>query len=116
MDNFFFQSRKWPDLNLKSPGIKPRTLAGRSHPPQPLPAVTPHLVPPASSPRPFSDDGGGEETPRTPLTAPHTPPPGHLGDYSVFAQIHIGPSKKFYKYRFHLLTTHKIEVLMHLSL
>lgn len=84
--------RKWPDLNLKSPGIKPRTLAGRSHPPQPLPAVTPHLVPPTSSPRPFSDDGGGEETPRTPLTAPHTPPAGHLGDYSVFAQIHIGPS------------------------
>ena len=79
----FFQSRKWPDLNLKSPGIKPRTLAGRSHPPQPLPAVTPHLVPPTSSPRPFSDDGGGEETPRTPLTAPHTPPAGHLGDYSV---------------------------------
>ncbi|XP_054279418.1 protein son of sevenless isoform X2 [Macrosteles quadrilineatus] len=83
--------RKWPDLNLKSPGIKTRNLASRSQLPQPLTTnVTPHLVPPTSSPRP--SDGGGDETPRTPLTAPpHTPPPP-LADYSVFAQIHIGSS------------------------
>ncbi|KAG8331853.1 hypothetical protein J6590_032553 [Homalodisca vitripennis] len=81
--------RKWPELNLKSPGIKVRTLANRSHVPNLTTNVTqPHLVPPTSSPR-LSESGGGEDTPRTPLTAPHTPPPP-LADYSVFAPIQIG--------------------------
>lgn len=85
----WFQPRKWPDLNLKSPGIKVRNLASRSHLPQPLTTnMTPHLVPPTSSPR-TSECGGGEDTPRTPLTAPHTPQPP-LADFSVFAQIQIG--------------------------
>ena len=80
------QPRKWPDLNLKSPGIKPRNLPGRNHPPGPLPSS--HLF---SSNIRLPEDG--EETPRTPLTvsAPHTPPPHHgSSNYSVFAPILIG--------------------------
>ncbi|PSN55558.1 hypothetical protein C0J52_12100 [Blattella germanica] len=80
--------RKWPDLNLKSPGIKPRNLPGRNHPPGPLPSS--HLFP--STVRLLED---GEETPRTPLTvsAPHTPPPPvPSSDFSVFAPILIGPA------------------------
>lgn len=82
--------RKWPELNLKSPGIKPRNLPGRNHPPGPLPSlVERHLFPLTS--RLLED---GEETPRTPLTvsAPHTPPyNGPSPDLSVFAQVLFGP-------------------------
>nr|CAD7260795.1 unnamed protein product [Timema shepardi] len=82
--------RKWPELNLKSPGIKPRNLPGRSHP-TPLPPMGDrHQF--QSSVR-LPDDG--EETPRTPLTvsAPHTPPhqlSNASSDFSVFAPILIG--------------------------
>ncbi|PNF17404.1 hypothetical protein B7P43_G02995 [Cryptotermes secundus] len=83
--------RKWPDLNLKSPGIKPRNLPGRNHPPGPLPSMGErHLFPSTSR---LPEDG--EETPRTPLTvsAPHTPPyHGPSSDFSVFAPILIGPA------------------------
>ncbi|XP_034235206.1 protein son of sevenless [Thrips palmi] len=85
-------SRRWPDLNLKSPGIKPRNILVRSHPPTPLTSVTERTAP-------FHADKDGEDTPRTPLTAsaPHTPPP-HTGsisspsDFSVFATVVLGPS------------------------
>ncbi|XP_066990925.2 protein son of sevenless [Anabrus simplex] len=81
--------RKWPDLNLKSPGIKPRNFPGRGHPPGPLPSVGDRHTS-LSSIRVPED---GEETPRTPHTAsaPHTPP-HHVGssDFSVFAPIIIG--------------------------
>lgn len=84
--------RRWPDLNLKSPGIKPRNLPGRSHPPGPLPSVGvgERLFPSGSR---LTEDG--EETPRTPLTvsAPHTPPHNVAttsADFSIFAQIMIG--------------------------
>nr|XP_018917861.1 PREDICTED: protein son of sevenless isoform X2 [Bemisia tabaci] len=83
--------RRWPDLNLKSPGIKPKNLPGRSHPPIPLPSLTPHLV---SGPR---SAGEGEETPRTPLTTP--PPVSSIhsaaqssSNFSVFASILLGSS------------------------
>uniref|UniRef100_A0A023FCF9 Putative guanine nucleotide exchange factor for ras-like small gtpase n=1 Tax=Triatoma infestans TaxID=30076 RepID=A0A023FCF9_TRIIF len=85
--------RRWPDLNLKSPGIKARHLSRQHGPPQPL-AVT-------GGGHNKHDDGSSHDdspTPRTPLTVPHTPPPHHhhhqhqhsSSDYSVFAQIHIG--------------------------
>lgn len=88
------QARRWPDLNLKSPGIKARHLSRQHGPPQPL-AVT-------GGGHNKHDDGSSHDdspTPRTPLTVPHTPPPHHhhhhhhqhsSSDYSVFAQIHIG--------------------------
>lgn len=86
-----FQPRKWPDLNLKSPGIKPRNLPGRNHPPGPLPSMGERPI--FQSTIRLPEDG--EETPRTPLTvsAPHTPPyHGHSSDFSVFAPILIGPA------------------------
>ncbi|XP_075218882.1 protein son of sevenless-like [Lycorma delicatula] len=73
--------RKWPDLNLKSPGIKVRNLASRSHPPQPLPSVN-NLAPPPSSPRLVNEESS-DDTPKTPL-----------GDFSVFAQVQIGPTSQ----------------------
>lgn len=82
--------RRWPELNLKSPGIKPRGLASRTHPPTPLTSVTERPV--------ISNcDKDGEDTPRTPLTAPPTPPshPGQFStasDFGVFAQVVLGPS------------------------
>ncbi|KAK7793915.1 hypothetical protein R5R35_007684 [Gryllus longicercus] len=83
-------TRKWPDLNLKSPGIKPRNLPGRSHPPGPLPSIHSDR----SLVRP--QDDSSEDTPRTPLTGPHTPPhhnsSSSSADFSVFAQILIGHS------------------------
>lgn len=88
---FFFQPRKWPELNLKSPGIKPRNLPGRNHPPGPLPSMGErHLFPLTAR---LQEDG--EETPRTPLTvsAPHTPPyHGPSPDLCVFAQVLFGPA------------------------
>lgn len=84
-------------MNLKSPGIKPRNLPGRSHPPGPLPSVGvgERLFPSGSR---LTEDG--EETPRTPLTvsAPHTPPHNVAttsADFSIFAQIMIGQGKHF---------------------
>ncbi|XP_014254069.1 protein son of sevenless isoform X2 [Cimex lectularius] len=79
--------RKWPDLNLKSPGIKARSLS-RHGPPQPLVVVHKH-----------DDSHDDSPTPRTPLTVPHTPPSHdashHSSDYSVFAQIQIGQGVSF---------------------
>ncbi|XP_047097392.1 protein son of sevenless [Schistocerca piceifrons] len=89
-------SRKWPDLNLKSPGIKPRNLPGRSHPPGPLPSLGErHLFPSTNR---LPEDGEETTTPRTPHTcsAPHTPPhhvptpASSAADFSVFANIMIG--------------------------
>ncbi|KAJ4439268.1 hypothetical protein ANN_07388 [Periplaneta americana] len=83
--------RKWPEINLKSPGIKPRNLPGRNHPPGPLPSMGERHLFPASVRLPED----GEETPRTPHTvsAPHTPPyQGSSSDYSIFAQILLGPA------------------------
>ncbi|XP_065353611.1 protein son of sevenless-like [Cloeon dipterum] len=72
--------RKWPDLNLKSPGIKPKNLPGRTYP-NPLPPV-----------RRLNDNG--EDTPRTPsmsTCSPITPTgPNSSSDFSVFAPIIIG--------------------------
>ncbi|XP_063219345.1 protein son of sevenless isoform X2 [Bacillus rossius redtenbacheri] len=81
--------RRWPDLQLKSPGIKPRNLPGRSHP-VPLPSVGDRHMFPSTSRLPED----GEETPRTPLTssAPHSPPHTSSSDFSVFAPILIGSS------------------------
>lgn len=88
------QARRWPDLNLKSPGVKPRSILVRSHHPTPLTSVSERTAP-------LHSDKDGEDTPRTPLTAsaPHTPPP-HTGsisspsDFSVFATVVLGPSGK----------------------
>ncbi|XP_071441522.1 protein son of sevenless-like [Hetaerina americana] len=81
--------RKWPDLSLKSPGVKARSLANRLPHPGPLPPASQssdqRLLP---SPRAFddrtSDDSGDRQsTPRTPVSrqAPPTTPP-HSGTAS----------------------------------
>ena len=75
-----FQVRKWPDLQLKSPGIKARSLA--RHHPQPLVVQHPKQ----------EDSHEDTPTPRTPITTPHTPP--HPSDFSVFANIQIPGIKK----------------------
>ncbi|EZA51345.1 protein son of sevenless isoform X2 [Ooceraea biroi] len=75
--------RKWPELNLKSPGIKARSLSGRL--PTPLHAVTSSIRlhdPPVEAPAPT-------ELPETP---PHGSQIGvpHTGDHSVFAPVLLG--------------------------
>ncbi|XP_063972352.1 protein son of sevenless isoform X1 [Diachasmimorpha longicaudata] len=71
--------RKWPDLNLKSPGLKPRSLSGKL--PAPLQAV-------ASSVR--LHDPTPEVHPELP-ESPHTiQSSAHIGDHSVFAPVLLG--------------------------
>lgn len=68
--------RKWPELNLKSPGIKPRSLSRSHGPPQPLVMV------------PHGHDHSEESPQRTPAaTPPHLH--GSSSDFSVFAEIQI---------------------------
>ncbi|XP_034944286.1 protein son of sevenless [Chelonus insularis] len=72
--------RKWPDLNLKSPGIKARSMSGKL--PAPLQAV-------ASSVRLH------DPTPDPPTELPETPPHTsqntiHSSDHSVFAPVLLG--------------------------
>lgn len=82
--SFSFQPRKWPELNLKSPGIKAsRSLSGRL--PAPLQAVASTVRlsdPPTEAPPP----------PELPETPPHTSQiaPPHTGDHSVFAPVLLG--------------------------
>lgn len=90
--------RRWPDVNLKSPGIKPKSFPGRSHPPTPLTSISERHIHPS-----IHSDKDGEDTPRTPLTAsaPHTPPlPPHTGtgavispssEFRVFESVDLGP-------------------------
>ncbi|KAK6644965.1 hypothetical protein RUM43_001241 [Polyplax serrata] len=77
--------RKWPDLNLKSPGTKPKNLPGRSHPPLPLPSIERHKSP--STMRLQEDQE--PETPKTPHTPPHRTIP-ELIDNTVFMPVMIG--------------------------
>ncbi|XP_043666198.1 protein son of sevenless isoform X5 [Vespula pensylvanica] len=74
--------RKWPDLNLKSPGIKARSLSGKL--PAPLQAV-------ASSVR-LHDPPPEVPPPELPETPPHTSQVTvpHTGDHSVFAPVLLG--------------------------
>lgn len=76
------QPRKWPDLNLKSPGIKARSLSGKL--PAPLQAV-------ASSVR-LHDPPPEAPPPELPETPPHTShiTVSHIGDHSVFAPVLLG--------------------------
>ncbi|XP_032686122.1 protein son of sevenless [Odontomachus brunneus] len=72
-------ARKWPDLNLKSPGIKARSLSGRL--PAPLHTIVTSNVklhdPPTEAPPP----------PELPETPPHASQiiASHTGDHNVFA-------------------------------
>ncbi|XP_003486811.1 protein son of sevenless isoform X1 [Bombus vosnesenskii] len=75
-------SRKWPDLNLKSPGIKARSLSGKL--PAPLQAVASSVRlhdPPPEAPPP--------ELPETPPHASHITV-SHIGDHTVFAPVLLG--------------------------
>ncbi|OXU26718.1 hypothetical protein TSAR_013174 [Trichomalopsis sarcophagae] len=77
--------RKWPDLNLKSPGIKARSLSGKL--PAPLQAV-------ASSVRLHDPPTMSQEI-SAPSDLPETPPHGSsfsstTSDYSVFAPVLLG--------------------------
>lgn len=68
--------RKWPELNLKSPGIKARSLSRSHGPPQPL-VMVPH---------------GHDNTEESPQRTPAATPPhlhGSSSDFSVFAEIQI---------------------------
>lgn len=83
--------RRWPELPLKSPGIKPR-LSGRGHPPISLPGdlkifsqSSQHLNhEEEDSPRVLTPP-----TPSTPLTPPHSANTLN-SDHSVFAPVIIG--------------------------
>lgn len=74
--------RKWPDLNLKSPGIKARSLSGKL--PAPLQAV-------ASSVR-LHDHPSEAPPPELPETPPHTSHVtiSHVVDHSIFAPVLLG--------------------------
>lgn len=73
--------RKWPDLNLKSPGIKARSMSGKL--PAPLQAV-------ASSVR-LHDPTPEVLPPELPETPPHTSQNMiHTSDHSVFAPVLLG--------------------------
>ncbi|KAJ8668108.1 hypothetical protein QAD02_009771 [Eretmocerus hayati] len=78
--------RKWPDLNLKSPGIKARSLSGKL--PAPLQAVasTVRLNDPSSSNQELTLISDMPETP------PHGSSSSIGGDHSVFAPVLIGGS------------------------
>ncbi|XP_039299235.1 protein son of sevenless isoform X3 [Nilaparvata lugens] len=106
--------RKWPDLNLKSPGIKVRNLASRSHPPQPLTSVpltatlhhhpAPSSSSSSSSPRlavassssvaaaSSSTAAAAVASSATAEDSDDTPKTPIASDFSVFAPVHIGPS------------------------
>ncbi|XP_019883701.2 protein son of sevenless isoform X1 [Camponotus floridanus] len=78
--------RKWPEINLKSPGIKAsRSLSGKL--PAPLQTVASSVRlhdPPSEAPPPL-------ELPETPPHASQVTVP-HIGDHSVFAPVLLGPS------------------------
>ncbi|XP_057317844.1 protein son of sevenless [Microplitis mediator] len=72
--------RKWPDLNLKSPGIKARSMSGKSLAPLQAMASSVKLHDPTPEPPP--------ELPETP---PHTSQNMiHSSDHSVFAPVLLG--------------------------
>ncbi|XP_025160647.1 protein son of sevenless isoform X2 [Harpegnathos saltator] len=75
--------RKWPDLNLKSPGIKARSLSGKL--PAPLQAM-------ASSVRLHDPPTEAPPPPELPETPPHASQvvTSHTGDHNVFAPV-LGP-------------------------
>lgn len=69
LTSFLFQEGKpkWKGMSLRSPGIKPKNLPGKSHPPHPLPRIRQ-----SSRSQNNNNDGGnttGDET-SSPLTSP----------------------------------------------
>lgn len=89
--------RKFPDNQLKSPGIKLRG-SGRGGPPGPLPTMESALF--RSNPRISEDrephsprilNTGTPPTPSTPLTPPHSTPTA-ISDNSIFAPVLIPQS------------------------
>ncbi|XP_035214652.1 son of sevenless homolog 2-like isoform X1 [Stegodyphus dumicola] len=85
--------RKWPDLPLKSPGIKPK-LSRSGHHPTSLPSDSRSFS--ISSQQINQDDEDGQSCMATPPNNPSTPltPPfsggGLNSDHSVFAPVMIG--------------------------
>ncbi|KAG8175654.1 hypothetical protein JTE90_006829 [Oedothorax gibbosus] len=87
-------SRKWPDLPLKSPGVKPR-LSRSGHHPSSLPTDQSRSFSISSS-QINQDDEDGQSFVVTPPNNPSTPltPPfsatGFNSDHSIFAPVMIG--------------------------
>lgn len=87
--------RKWPDISLKSPGIKARMSGRSAHPPPPL-STDMHSFSLSTQQINQDDDESTSPcitTPPTPST-PLTPPPHSAtslnSDHSVFAPVMIG--------------------------
>ncbi|OXA42794.1 Protein son of sevenless [Folsomia candida] len=98
--------RKWPDLPLKSPGIKRNGRIGMHHPgPLHLPfsslsqnslvslasSRTLNFTPDSSDPLLESAQPQAQRTPKTPSSVPSTSSPqDNYGDFSIFAPVLIG--------------------------
>ncbi|XP_065078372.1 protein son of sevenless isoform X2 [Ochlerotatus camptorhynchus] len=88
--------RKWPDIPLKSPGIKPRRHNSSSIN---LPGTLPFV--PKTSPGNNNDNGGEQQSP--PATSSSS---SSVLDYSIFAPVNIHSSSSSQHHHHHQQQTH----------